>query len=293
MTERIEEIKQREKEYHEHFRETRDLPDVDVEDIRRTCLSPCYETGGDRYADNKMAFHRFIADHETWEGKYVLDYGCGDGIWATYFALTGARQVVGFDIGESGVRRGQERIERQGLADKVELRAMDASHLELPDDEFEMVIGHAVLHHVIKYPNIFEELHRVMKPGSKAYFLENLADFPAWKLHWRLKGEVPEGDVPVFSREIRAKASMFSEIEIQGDCFLYALKHFLHRPGMGFVRRQTLRTLRAADNFLFYVCPPLRRWGGFCHICLTKQAVASVYPAERKWSHESGNPLRR
>ena len=270
MTERIEQIKQREKEYHERFRKGDALPLVDVEQVRRDYLSPCYETGVDIYSDIKMVFHAFIKERAPWEEKYVLDYGCGDALFAAYFALTGARRVAGFDIGATGIERGRERLEQQGLGDKVQLFVMDASDLQFPDNEFEIVIGHGVLHHVIKYPNIFEEIHRIMKPGAKAFFCENLADFPLWKLHWKLKGEVPEGDVPIFAKEVRSKAHMFSDVEIRGDAFLSAFKHFIWRPQPGPLRCSVLKTLKRVDDLMFSVCPPLRRWGGFCFICLTK-----------------------
>jgi ubiquinone/menaquinone biosynthesis C-methylase UbiE len=270
MTEKVEEIKLREKEYHEQLREGGELPLVDINEIHRTRLAPCYTTGSDHYSDNKAAFHEFIKVRDTWEGKYILDYACGDGEWAAYFALTGAKQVAGFDLAESGIRRGEKRLEQQGLEGRAHLYTMDASKLGFPDNEFDMVIGHAVIHHVIKYENIFDELHRVMKPGAKAFFLENLADFPLWKLHWRLKGEVPEGDVPIFSKELREKARMFSKVEVQGDTFLFAMKRFIWKSDMGVGRRQLLKTLKAADSILFSLCPILRRWGGFCYICLTK-----------------------
>ncbi|MEA1997271.1 MAG: methyltransferase domain-containing protein, partial [Gemmatimonadota bacterium] len=142
--------------------------------------------------------------------------------------------------------------------------------LEFEDNEFEMVIGHAVLHHVIKYPNIFEELYRVMKPGSRAFFLENLADFPLWKWHWKLKGDIPQGDVPIFDNELRQMTNMFSAIEIEGDSFMFNLKYLLWKPEMSLIRKQNLKILKSIDNVLFNICPPLRRWGGFCYICLTK-----------------------
>lgn len=266
----IERIKQEEKEFHEQFREGGPLPLVDVEQVRRDHLSPCWETGVDIYSDIKMAFHEFILQRGGWKGRYVLDYGCGDALFAAYFALTGARKVAGFDIAESGIVRGCERLERQGLGRKVNLFVMDAGELSFPDAEFELIIGHAVLHHVIKYPNIFPEMHRVMKPGARAFFWENLADFPLWKLHWRIKGEVPEGDVPIFAREIRRQAGMFSEVEIQGDAFLSALKGSIWRRNPGALRRKALQTLKRFDDRLFAIYPPLRRWGGFCYICLTK-----------------------
>ncbi|MEA1996423.1 MAG: hypothetical protein U9N45_02250, partial [Gemmatimonadota bacterium] len=73
-----------EKQYHEKYREGGELAPVDVELVRRTCLAPCYTTGNDRYSDNKLAFHQFIMERDSWKDKYVLDYACGTGDWAAY-----------------------------------------------------------------------------------------------------------------------------------------------------------------------------------------------------------------
>jgi SAM-dependent methyltransferase len=260
-----------EKAFFEQYR-TDDSPlsPVDVAEIQRTKLAPCHTTGDDRYSDNKRAFHQRILRDGGWENKYVLDYACGTGMWSIYFALTGARQVVGFDLAESGVRRGQELAQRQGLAGKVSLLVGDATRLPFPNDHFEIIIGTAVIHHVIKYPNVFEELHRVLKPGAKAYFLEGLADFPLFRLWWKLKGEVPQGDVPIFRRELLAKGRMFSQVEVMGDTFVGATKTFVWRKRMGPVRRGLLRAGAAADRGLFAVCPALRRWGCFSYSVFTK-----------------------
>lgn len=133
-----------------------------------------------------------------------------------------------------------------------------------------MVIGTVVLHHVIKYPNVFEELYRVMKPGAKAYFLEGLADFPLWKLWWRMKEEVPSGDIPIFSKDIRQKAHMFSKIEIIGDTFLFFVKTILWKPGLGKTRKFILKTCKRADNLLFKICNCLQTLVSFSYIILTK-----------------------
>lgn len=271
MGDRLSQVRETEKKYHdEHHDGARPLPVVAVEEVRRKLLQPCYLTGGDKYSDNKQAFQSVVQAGGGWVGKHVLDYACGRGGWAVYYALTGASRVSGFDISETAIRRGSERVRRQGLADVVELRVMDASELEYPDNTFDVVIGEAALHHVIKYPGIFEELHRVMKPGSKAYFREGLADFPLFRMWWKIKGEVPQGDVPIFSRDIRDRASMFTEVVIHGDTFLYSVKTFLWKENMGAARRLILKALKKTDDLLFRVCPPLRRWGSFSYIVLTK-----------------------
>jgi SAM-dependent methyltransferase len=259
-----------EKAFFEQYR-TDDSPlsPVDVAEIQRTKLAPCHTTGDDRYSDNKRAFHQRILRDGGWENKYVLDYACGTGMWSIYFALTGARRVVGFDLAESGVRRGQELAQRQGLAGKVSLLVGDATRLPFPNDHFEIIIGTAVIHHVIKYPNVFEELHRVLKPGAKAYFLEGLADFPLFRLWWKLKGEVPQGDVPIFRRELLAKGDV---LEGGRDGRQPSWRHQdvrlaqAHGPGSPrpAARRRSCgsRTVRGVPR------PP--RWGCFSYSVFTK-----------------------
>jgi len=263
----MEAVKQAERDFHDVHYDTPLLP-IEVEEIRRTLLQPCYADGIHRRTDNLAAFHEILAGQ--WKDKVVLDYVCGNGSWAVYFALLGAKEVFGFDISENAIRRACVRVEAQGLADKVHLEVKDATKLDYMDDFFEIAIGHGVLHHVIKYPGIAENLYRVMKPGSKAYFFEGLADFPLYRLWWKIKGEVPEGDVPIFAKDIRETFSMFSRIEIIGDDFLFSIKRLLWKENMGRVRKTILRAAKKLDEILFSICPPLRRWGCFSYIILTK-----------------------
>jgi ubiquinone/menaquinone biosynthesis C-methylase UbiE len=246
------------------------LPLVEVETRRRERLQPCYSTGRDHKSDNKMAFHDLIVRTGGWQQKSVLDYGCGDGTWSVYFALTGARQVTGFDIATSGIHRGDDRVRRQGLSDKVALMVMDAKDLAFPAESFDMVFGDGVLCHLVGHPHVFAELHRVMKPGAKAYFKEGLADFPPFRLYWKLKKDNREQAGPVRSEWIRRSTEMFSDVQVIGDTFIYSVKTLLWKPSLSPFRRLILKSAKKADDVLFAMCPPLRRWGSFAYIVLTK-----------------------
>ena len=215
MNDNIAAAKKMEKAFHDAYYDNVPLPLIDAENLQKTRLAPCYTTGVTHRTDNVGTFHRII--DQKWKDTILLDYVCGNGGWAIYFALLGAKEVFGFDISQSAIRTGCDRVEKQGLGDKVHLDVKDATKLDYANDSFEIAIGHGVLHHVVKYPGIAESLHRVMKPGGKAYFLENLADFPLFHLWWKIKGEVPEGDVPIFAKDIREKFSMFSKIGRSAD----------------------------------------------------------------------------
>jgi len=266
-------IKQREKAYHERVRSgDRAFPRLDANTHQRDWLAPTWTTGIDRYNDARREFHDFVATRGGWTGKRVLDYGCGNGTWALYLRLTGAAHVIGVDLAENGVRRGMQRVRAQGEADAVQLVCGDATRLPLADASVAMVVGHGVLHHIIKYPGIFPELHRVLRPGGRGFFLENLADNPLFRLWWWWKGEVEEGDVPIFRREVQHLARDFARVGITGTDFFHSAATFVFRPQPAAWRRTVLRATHAADRALFRVLPLARRWGSFSFIELEKGA---------------------
>ena len=217
----LERTKRIEKQHHEQEYAIRSILPADVEEIRRQRLRPCYAGGSDRYSDNIMTFHELMLRYGGWTDKIVLDYACGNGSWAMYWALTGAKRVIGFDIAETGIRRGMQHVIAHDASDKVQLVCMDAAKLGFQDEYFDIVIGGAALHHVTKYPGIFEELHRVMKNGARAYFLEGLADFPLLKLWWKIRETLSRGMFPYLLKRFEKPRTCFLMWKSSGILFSF------------------------------------------------------------------------
>jgi SAM-dependent methyltransferase len=57
---------------------------------------------------------------------------------------------------------------RLGL--EVTTRAADAEQLPFADESFDLVFGHAVLHHIPDLPRAFGEFSRVLRPGGTLLF---------------------------------------------------------------------------------------------------------------------------
>ena len=57
---------------------------------------------------------------------------------------------------------------RLGL--EVETAACDAAALPFEDESFDLVFGHAVLHHLPELERSFAEFHRVLRPGGTLFF---------------------------------------------------------------------------------------------------------------------------
>lgn len=102
---------------------------------------------------------------EHYQGKKVLEMGCGTGEYALWYAGQGAAEVVGIDLSEGSLNLARERKEQSGL-DQVDFREMDILNCELPDNYFDYSYSVGVLHHTGEPFRGFEHLVRVTKPGG-------------------------------------------------------------------------------------------------------------------------------
>jgi ubiquinone/menaquinone biosynthesis C-methylase UbiE len=107
--------------------------------------------------------------HEPHRYGRALEIGAGTG----YFTLNLLRagvigEAVATDI-SPGMLRALERSARE-LGEPVETAACEASELPFADDEFDLVFGHAVLHHLPDLDLAFGEFRRVLRPGGVVAF---------------------------------------------------------------------------------------------------------------------------
>ncbi len=98
-----------------------------------------------------------------------LEVGAGTGYFSLNLLRAGiVRQATCTDISPGMVRTLAANAERLGL-DVRALRA-DAESLPFRDQSFDLVLGHAVLHHLPDLERAFSEFHRVLKPGGRIVF---------------------------------------------------------------------------------------------------------------------------
>jgi SAM-dependent methyltransferase len=100
----------------------------------------------------------------------ALEVGAGTG----YFSLNLLRagvvgEVTCTDISAGMVRTLKDNAERLGL-DRVRAQTADAASLPFGDESFDLVMGHAVLHHLPDLGRAFAEFHRVLAPGGRIAF---------------------------------------------------------------------------------------------------------------------------
>src|SRR5580692_5433102 len=124
---------------------------------------------GDLGLSQVSAKVRKALGHEPGQYGRSLEIGSGTG----YFSLNLLRagligEATCSDISPGMLETLQSNAERLGL--EVHTQPADAEKLPFADESFDLVLGHAVLHHIPDLPRAFAEFERVLAPGGTVLF---------------------------------------------------------------------------------------------------------------------------
>jgi ubiquinone/menaquinone biosynthesis C-methylase UbiE len=106
----------------------------------------------------------------------LLEVGCGTGQIAELVLQRLPCRYLGVDLAPAMLAVARDRLAQYG--DRIELREATASSLPLGDGAASAAFGVDVLHHVDGVDGALGELHRVLRPGATAFFLEGNPFFP-------------------------------------------------------------------------------------------------------------------
>src|SRR5437773_12331050 len=99
----------------------------------------------------------------------ALEVGAGTGYFSLNLLRAGViESAVATDISRGMLDELATSARRLGL--EVETACCEAAELPFPDDSFDLVFGHAVLHHLPDLPGAFAEFRRVLRPGGRLAF---------------------------------------------------------------------------------------------------------------------------
>jgi ubiquinone/menaquinone biosynthesis C-methylase UbiE len=125
-----------------------------------------YDAVGQAQVTSKLAK---ALGHEPRRYARALEIGAGTGYFSLNLLRAGViREAVATDISPGMLRR----LERSAaeLGERVETAACEASALPFEDHSFDLVFGHAVLHHLPDLDAAFREFRRVLRPGGVVAF---------------------------------------------------------------------------------------------------------------------------
>jgi ubiquinone/menaquinone biosynthesis C-methylase UbiE len=101
----------------------------------------------------------------------ALEIGSGTGYFSLNLMQEGViTNLVATDVSTGMLASLSATAETLGLARRVETRQADAEELPFADESFDLVLGHAVLHHIPDLAKAFSEFDRVLRPGGAIVF---------------------------------------------------------------------------------------------------------------------------
>jgi SAM-dependent methyltransferase len=155
--------------------------------------------------------NRFIsAQFGDVRGKRILDYGCGAAEAGIYFAKQGAK-VVGVDVSTGMLDAAQKLAKYHGV--EIETRPVVADGIPAADQEFDLIYGNGVLHHV-DLARSRPEIARVMKKDGKGCFIEPLTYNPVIEVYRRMADTVRTDDEhPLSFKDIESFRENFDSVE--------------------------------------------------------------------------------
>jgi ubiquinone/menaquinone biosynthesis C-methylase UbiE len=107
-----------------------------------------------------------VAGSEGWPYRRSLEIGAGTGFFTLNLKQAGVLdQAHVTDLSPGMVEAAKRNAEHLGFT--VEGRVADAEKLPYGDAEFDLVVGHAVIHHVPDVELAFREMLRVLEPGGR------------------------------------------------------------------------------------------------------------------------------
>ncbi len=105
-------------------------------------------------------------------GGRILEVGVGTGISLPDYSW--ASRLTGIDLSEPMLRKAQERVEEQKLANVEALAVMDAANMALADETFDVVVAQFVITAVPNPEATLDEFVRVLKPGGEIVLVNHI-----------------------------------------------------------------------------------------------------------------------
>ncbi len=104
------------------------------------------------------------------EGKRVLDLGCGFG-WHCRFAMeNGAKSVIGVDISQKMLSEARNKTK----SEYIQYICMPIEDIDFPDNSFDVIISSLVFHYIQSFEDILNKINKCLsKDGEFVFSVEH------------------------------------------------------------------------------------------------------------------------
>ena len=151
-------------------------------------------------------YERFV-DRACSFGPRVLELGCGEGNLSVELAARGMR-VMAIDLSADRIERARKRAEGLNLGVQPTWIVADLNTFSLPESQFDCVVAHDSLHHVLHLDKVCESVRTALVPGGHFVVMDYvgmgvarklllgflyavLPTYQPYSMKWRLRKRFP------------------------------------------------------------------------------------------------------
>ena len=148
------------------------------------------------------------------QGKRVLDLGCGYGWHCIYAAQQGAKEVTGIDLSQKMLAVAKEKTEQSGFTN-INYHRCAIEDASFPEECFDIVFSSLALHYVKDYQKTVADVYRWLKPRGTFIFSAEHPVFTAYgsqDWYYGEDGEILHFPVDRYYYEGERKASFLGEV---------------------------------------------------------------------------------
>lgn len=194
-----------------------------IERFKKTGLSPFCKGGNTKGYVRGLAVDVLMREVErrglSPKDIHILDTGCGQGELSVYLATKGFT-VIGVDISVEACRSAERLADVIGVKGNCRFLPEGLENIPLADQSVDFVIGHAALHHFIKYEGVANELGRILKDGGEMFFADAFGENKTYHMFHNRERMQRLGDVILTRRLIYDFFSGFKIELVPTDWFV-------------------------------------------------------------------------
>tara|TARA_Y100000591_G_C21705954_1_gene630777 strand:- start:85 stop:849 length:765 start_codon:yes stop_codon:yes gene_type:complete len=182
------------------------------------------------------------------KGADILDYGCGIGPSIKKVINFQPNKITGIDISEISIKKAKE--ETRNLSSRVELLVDNCEKTKFKDNQFDIVYGLGILHH-LEFSKCLDEIFRILRPGGSLLFIEPLGTNPLINFYRKLTPKSRSIDEhPLLQKDLSNLKIKYKDVKIKYYGFLTLIFFpFYKKPK----ESSLFSILKKIDQFLFKI----------------------------------------
>lgn len=100
------------------------------------------------------------------QGKRVLDLGCGFGWHCRYAIENDAKSVIGVDISQKMLNEARSKTK----SEKIQYICMPIEDIDFPDNSFDVIISSLALHYIQSFDDVLSKISKCISEGGEFIF---------------------------------------------------------------------------------------------------------------------------